>query len=253
MNEEEDNEYIISYSVLTVILVIVVFMTRCLLDKEILAILKKQQSPSESASLKPMKRNSSSSFKAYMKPETVQQSLPGRDVIAKHYDQINRMKFTDERKRQLSFLLGSSQSGADLTPQNNEVRSNRSYSSCAPPDNGAADSGIFGSESERFLNGFDLSNSEPSFKQTTTVCVHSSCVQDGVIVPEGFEPFPELIQRNACKNIVLHTSKSNGIVRPKYESKDNEIKCDSNESTRMLIPGKKNEDNSSDEHETESL
>jgi hypothetical protein len=57
----------------------------------------------------------------------------------------------------------------------------KSISFCIPSDNGAADSGIFGSESERFLNGFDSSNQMPLFNQTTTVDVHSPDMQNGFI------------------------------------------------------------------------
>lgn len=188
-----------------------------------------------------------------MKPEVVQQSVPEGEGISQHYDRVNRTKFTDERKRQLSYLLGSSQSGADLVTQGQERHSDKSISVCVPSDNGAADSGIFGSESERFLNGFDSNNQMPLFNQTTTVDVHSSGMQNGFIVSEDFGPFPELIQRNACKEIILQKSRSNRIVRTKFtDPKANQVISESGESTTMLLPVRKHEDNS-DEHESDGL
>ncbi|CAC5367520.1 unnamed protein product [Mytilus coruscus] len=190
----------------------------------------------------------------YMKPELPEQFIPERQGANKHYDQVNRMKFTDERKRQLSNLLGSSQTGVDLVAYNQDRRSNRSL----PQDNGAADSGIFGSETEKFLNSDleQISNRSSHSKIAITVVdVHSPVVQNGSIITESMEPFPELIQRRACKDLFIQSSTpSNGIVRPSYyiDPKANQVISESGESTTLLIQEKTPDDNS-EEHESDSM
>lgn len=191
-----------------------------------------------------------------MKPELPEQFIPERHGANKHYDQVNRMKFTHERKRQLSDLLGSSQTGVNLVAYNQDRRSNRSL----PQDNGAADSGIFGSETERFLNSdLEQISQRSSFSKIaiTVADVHSPVLQNGSIMTESLEPFPELIQRRACKDIFIQSSTpSNGIVRPKYsyyiDPKANKVISESGESTTLLIQEKKPDDKS-EENESDSM
>ncbi|XP_071145191.1 uncharacterized protein [Mytilus edulis] len=250
--------YVISYSILVILLVMVIFISRCVIDKEIMTILWRRLSPFKNKPpMQQMNRNqSSSSFKGYMKPELPEQFIPERHESNMHYDQVNRMKFTHERKRQLSDLLGSSQTGVNLVAYNQDRRSNRSL----PQDNGAADSGIFGSETERFLNSdLEQFSQRSSFSKIaiTVADVHSPILQNGSFMTESLEPFPELIQRRACKDVFIQSSTpSNGIVRPKYsyyiDPKANKVISESGESTTLLIQEKKPDDKS-EENESDSV
>lgn len=186
-----------------------------------------------------------------MKPELVQLSLPERKGANKHYAHVNRMKFTDERKRQLSDLLGSSQAG-EIGIRNHDNFSNRSLHH----DNGASDSGIFGSDNERFLNNFEFesNNHIPSSNRTIAADVHLSQESNDFVMNEGFGPFPELAHRTACKELLLNPSRSNGIVRPKFsyviDSKENQVIAESGESTTLLL--QQNKDDNSDGQESDS-
>lgn len=80
-------------------------------------------------------------FLAFIKPERVEDDL-GKETesVNKYYDRINRIKFTNERKRHLSTLLGSS---ASRNCMNNFIGNYGYRQQDVDSDNNGTDSGIF--------------------------------------------------------------------------------------------------------------
>ena len=91
-------------------------------------------------------------FSAFIKPEKVANTVVSQEEysVSRYYEEVNRTKYTNERKKQLSFLLGSSSAGTDGSNSTGGTKSTTVSGSTRDSDIVIArkDSGIFVNNSE---------------------------------------------------------------------------------------------------------
>ncbi|WAR24309.1 TITIN-like protein [Mya arenaria] len=107
------------HTILIIFYSIMIFLVRCLLDKD--------------------DQMKNKAFRAYMKPEFVSHVVVSQEQynVSKYYDEVNRTKYTVERKRELSALLGSSASSAAITADTNSTTVSYNSSSDGSKDSNA--------------------------------------------------------------------------------------------------------------------
>ncbi|KAL4236660.1 hypothetical protein ACF0H5_005045 [Mactra antiquata] len=132
LSSSSDTLQVIMLIIFHNILCMVVFVVRILLDNDVRHLLLRLCSSHQRSDLDPTTNNKS--FCAYMKPGMINNTSNNSeaDNVSKYYDEVNRTKYTMERKRQLSFLLGSGSTGDGTASSDSTTRTSLGYSHKRP-------------------------------------------------------------------------------------------------------------------------
>ncbi|XP_052777022.1 uncharacterized protein LOC128214543 isoform X2 [Mya arenaria] len=125
------------HTILIIFYSIMIFLVRCLLDKDVQLTFRSKCGRAKTELREDQMKNKA--FRAYMKPEFVSHVVVSQEQynVSKYYDEVNRTKYTVERKRELSALLGSSASSAAITADTNSTTVSYNSSSDGSKDSNA--------------------------------------------------------------------------------------------------------------------
>ncbi|XP_069126254.1 uncharacterized protein [Argopecten irradians] len=166
VNDEDQFEMIIILFIFKTLIALCVFVHKGILDRQLLIVFWKMNTKKyrkRDSGISSDEKPTSNAFRTFIKPEKIEMDRTSKEQqsVNQYYDEVDRLKFTKERKRQLSSLLGS-----------NSVSTNLSVVSAAylrrdrQTDLNGADSGIcIGSENDRSLTNHSI-NSTPSVSMT---------------------------------------------------------------------------------------
>ncbi|XP_046578099.1 uncharacterized protein LOC124285865 [Haliotis rubra] len=146
IEHSSNTPFLYMFLLVEIILGTTVFCFLVLMKRQIRLSIKYMLNGSEKSEM--TRKFSSRSFKAYMMPEKIdEQHETIEESIHRHQSEINRNKFTRERKKQLEHLLGSSSSGGSASASGSGSASDNSRESqirfvITPHRETPADSGI---------------------------------------------------------------------------------------------------------------
>ncbi|XP_060556123.1 uncharacterized protein LOC132716804 isoform X2 [Ruditapes philippinarum] len=126
---------------LSLCLLLLVF--RCVMNKHVRYLCVRSCCGVQRPQTKSKDQGNYKSFRAFIEPTRVNNVVISQeeDNVSKYYDEVNRKKYTKERKRMLSSLLGSGSRGDDLTSNNRSGETTAETSvSCTSSGTGSKES-----------------------------------------------------------------------------------------------------------------
>ncbi|OWF46372.1 uncharacterized protein LOC110455783 isoform X2 [Mizuhopecten yessoensis] len=162
LSDSDQFEIIVLLFIFKTLIALCVFVHRGILDRQLLIVFWKMNTKryrKRDRGISIDEKPANSAFRSFIKPEKIQieKSSKEQDSVNKYYDEVDRLKFTKERKRQLSSLLGSSSVATNLS-----VVSAAYLRRDRHGDPNGADSGIFvGSENDKYLANLSADSSPP--------------------------------------------------------------------------------------------
>ncbi|XP_033739232.1 uncharacterized protein LOC117326583 [Pecten maximus] len=200
-------EIVILLFIFKTLIALCVFVHKGILDRQLLIVFWKMNTKKyrkRDSGISCDEKPANNAFRTFIKPEKIEVERTSKEQqsVNKYYDEVDRLKFTKERKRQLSSLLGSSSVATNLS-----VVSAAYLRRDRHGDLNGADSGIYvGSENDKYLTNLSLdstpsasmSNNKTSFLAQANVHSNISRQYEGSAmfdmptytdsVDEGFSP-----------------------------------------------------------------